>query len=321
MYSQIMKRIEESNSIAILSHVMPDGDSIGSSIALFLSLVSIEKSVDIIVDDEVPDVYKFLDSFEKIQRAGFNKDYDTVFVLDCGDIERLGKAKQYIDNTYLINIDHHPSNTKFGTVNIINSEASATAEIIYDIILNMKLSINKNVAEALYTGISTDTGHFQYCNTSSKTHRITSDLVNYGLNVTDIYRKLYQNISKEKLLLLGKALGTLKFSYNDKISYAYLTKNQVIDCNAKDSDSDGIISHIRDINNVEVAIFFREIEENKIKVGLRSKSYIDVCEIAQSFGGGGHLRASGFTVYDCLDDVIEKVLTEVIRKFQAVSEY
>lgn len=315
IYPEIIRKIKESNKIAILSHIMPDGDSLGSSLALCNALNSAGKKSRFILDDTPPLKYRFLKNYDKIERPGDYESFDIVIVIDCGDEERLGAAKKYLTDNFIINIDHHISNNGFGNLNMVDTNAAAAGEIVYQIIKIMDLTMDKEISECLYTAIVTDTGQFQYSNTTSVTHQIAGDLLNNGVNAPEMYERIYQSNSKEKLLLTKEVLNTLEFFNNDSISCISLSKKQMEAVNAKEEDSDGLINLARDIEGVETAVFLRELDENKIKVGFRSKRIVDVSKIAERFGGGGHKRASGCTVCGTLEqvksDIIEAVAKEI----------
>lgn len=314
IYPKIISKIKESNKIAIMSHIMPDGDNVGSSLALYNALKNYGKDVRLLLDDEIPKIYKFLKNSDKAERPGVNENFDVVIALDCGDEKRLGKSAIYLENNFVINIDHHIKNTEFGDLNMVDTNAAATAEIIYQIIKILGIEMDKEISECLYTAIVTDTGQFQYSNTTSVTHQIAGDLINNGVDVSDIFEKIYQNSSKEKIMLMKTALETLEFYHNDMISCISLTLKQMEEMNAKDEDTDGLINLARGIECVETAIFFKELEPGKIKVGLRSKKYADVAAVARKFGGGGHVRAAGCILESTLEEAREKVLAAVIEE-------
>jgi len=315
IYQGPVKLIKERKNIAILSHVMPDGDNIGSCLALYNALIKLGKNVVIIQDDDVPEIYKFLKSADKVVKPGGDYSIDLVIALDCGDISRLGKSAKYLENKDIINIDHHISNTKFGHHNIIDTNASATAELVYELINKLEIILDKDICECIYTGIVTDTGQFQYSNTTSVTHQIAANLINNGVEPAKVYKALYQNNSISKMKLIGKALSLMEFHYDNKIASIMLSKEDFESLGAKDEDTDGLINYARDIKGVEVALLFKETYERKIKIGFRSKDYIDVSKIAQKYGGGGHIRAAGATVDGELNDIKEKIVEDVINVF------
>lgn len=316
IYPKIISKIKESSKIAIMSHIMPDGDNVGSSLALYNALIKSGKDVRLILDDEIPKIYRFLMNSDKAERPGRYESFDVVIVLDCGDAKRLGKSILYLENNFVINIDHHISNDEFGNLNMVDANAAATAEIIYQIIKIIGIEMDKDISECLYAAIVTDTGQFQYSNTTSITHQIAGDLINNGVNVSYMFERIYQNSSKEKVMLMKSALGTLEFHHDDRVSSISLTLEQMRAINAKDEDTDGLVNLARDIECVETAIFFKELEPGKIKVGLRSKKSVDVASVAQKFDGGGHVRAAGCTVSGTINEVKEKVIAAVIEEFE-----
>ncbi len=317
IYSEIVNKIKEGNKIAIMSHIMPDGDNVGSSLALYNALKKSGKAVRFILDDDIPKVYRFLADSDKVEKPGEHQSFDVVIALDCGDAERLGRAGLYLENNFVINIDHHISNTGYGDLNLVDAKASATGEIIYELIKLLGVEMDKDMSECLYTAIVTDTGQFQYSNTTAFTHQIAGELIENGVNVSLMFEKIYQNSSKEKIMLMKTILGSLEFYHKDSISCLSLTLQQLQKSGAKEEDSEGMINLARDIEGVEVAIFLKELEPGKIKVGLRSKKAVDVAAVALQFGGGGHVRASGCTVYGTMAEAREKVLAAVIDRFES----
>lgn len=315
IYPDIISKIKESRKIAIMSHIMPDGDNVGSSLALYNALEKSGKDVAFILDDDIPKVYKFLKSSDKVQRPGKYEIFDAVISLDCGDTDRLGKSRLYLENNFIINIDHHISNNEFGNLNLVDANASATGEIIYHLIKLLGIDIDKEISECLYTAIVTDTGQFQYSNTNSLTHQIAGDLIKNGVDVTLMFERIYQNNSKEKVILMKQALNSLEFYHNDRISCLSITLEQMKEANAMDEDSDGIINLARDIECVEAAVFLKELEPGKIKVGLRSKKVVDVAAVSLQFGGGGHVHAAGCTLHGTIDEVKKVIIDAVIAQF------
>lgn len=316
IYEQIIGEINKSSKVAITSHVAPDGDNIGSSLALCLALRKLDKKVDFVLDDHIPEVYKFLTGAkEAVRPASFeNLEYDLVIALDCGDLDRLGRVKLLTEKTPLVNIDHHISNTNFGDVNLVEENASATAEIVYKLIKSMGIFIDQEIAECIYTGIVTDTGMFQYSNTSEETHSIAAELIIAGVKPSDIFNKVYQNNPKEKILLMKEALQSLEFHFNNRVTSISVSKKQMDEISRVELDTEGVVNLARDIADVEVAVFLKEKEPNVIKASLRSKNLVDVCAIAKVFGGGGHIRASGCTINGSLEQAKQLILQEVQRQ-------
>ena len=316
IYEQIIDIINKSSKIAVTSHVQPDGDNVGSSLALCLALKKQGKETTFVIDDNIPEVYRYLKGAREVERlfSFEDLDYDLVIAMDCGDLERLGKVKQLAEKTRLINIDHHISNTKFAEINLVEENASATAEITYKLIKSMGIFIDKDIAECIYTGIVTDTGMFQYSNTSEETHSIAAELIIAGVSPSDIFKKVYQNSPKEKVLLMKEALKSLEFFNDDMVTCISISKSQIDNIAKEDLDTEGIVNLARDIEGVEVAVFFKERESNIVKASLRSKSYVDVCIIAKDFGGGGHIRAAGCTISGSLEQAKQQILQAIQKQ-------
>ncbi len=315
MIDSIIRLIGESNNIVILSHVAPDGDSIGSSLALYNALNKKGKNVEVIIDDEVPYVYRFLygaDRVKKVKDSHKEGKFDLAITLDSSDIDRLGKSAKYLINGKTINIDHHISNDGYGTYNYIDAKAAATAEIVYKVIKLLNVKINKDIAECLYIGILTDTGKFQYSNTRSDTFRMAANLIDNGVSTAELFKLVYQNNTKEKIKLMGEAIGGIELYSNDKISCIVLKKEQYSRIGAIDEDTEGIIDYARDIRSVKLALLFRESSDDKVKVSFRSKDKIDVNIFASKFGGGGHKNAAGATISGNIDIIKKQILKEAI---------
>lgn len=315
IYEQVIDAINKNSNIIVTSHVNPDGDNIGAALALCQALKKLGKEAIFVLDDKVPTLYKFLKCADEVQNPDTIRDdeFTMVISVDCGDLDRLGRVKDLIKDKQLVNIDHHISNTKFGSINLVEENASATAEIIYRLIKSMGIFIDKETAECVYTGIVTDTGQFQYSNTTEETHVIAAELIIAGVKPADIFGKVYQNNPKEKVLLIKEALRSLEFYYDDTVSFISLSKAQMDDISKGELDTEGVVNLARDIASVEVAVFLKEKETNVIRASLRSKDKIDVCAIAKAFGGGGHIRASGCTIEGTMQQAKEKLLS-VIEK-------
>lgn len=313
---QIIDVIQKSSKIAITSHVNPDGDNVGASLALCLALQKLDKQVEFLLDDAIPTVYRFLKGAREVQHySSFaDLDFDLVISMDCGDLDRLGRVKELAVKTQLVNIDHHISNTRFGNINLVEENASATAEIAYKLIKSMGIFIDKDMAECIYTGIVTDTGMFQYSNTTEETHVIAAELIIAGVEPSDIFNKVYQNSPKEKVLLMKEALQSLEFYFDDKVTCVEVSRKQMDSISSEDLDTEGIVNLARDIAGVEVAVFLKEKEPNVIKASLRSKNRVDVCAIAKDFGGGGHIRASGCTIHGSLEQARKQILESIEKQ-------
>jgi len=293
--------------IIILPHILPDGDTLGSSIALKKALCLLNNDVSIILDDEIPSNLLFLADNNNIMSTklflDLNVNPDLVITIDTSDVERLGDRGKLLNlSEEILNIDHHSTNNYYGKYNIVDPDASSGGEIIYEIIKELDVEIKKDIAESLYVSLSTDTGSFKYSNTSPKTLRIAADLLEAGIDTTRIVTELYQNKPVNKIRLLSDVLSSLEIYYDGKLSIMSVPLQMFEKNNAHTSESDGIIEYGRDIDGVEVSILLKELAPNEIKVGFRSKYDFDVSLIAMEFGGGGHKKASGCTIFDTIEN-------------------
>lgn len=314
-FSALQNILIDYDSFVVTSHIIPDGDSIGSVLAMTLALRRAGKNATAVVRDEVPRKYSFLPGAGDIKRY-FKGKCDVIISLDCGDEERLGfdsKLKTYAG--VVVNIDHHKSNSLFGDINIIESQASSVGEIIYHIIKNMT-NIDLDIAQCLYTSIITDTGSIRYSNSTPSCLRILAELIEAGVKPDFMSRQIFEKRSIESVNLIKLSLGTLELFDNGRIATISITKEIMEKSGAREEDTDGIINYAREIEGVEVAVLFKEKEEQSVKVGFRSNEWVDVSKIAEEFGGGGHLRASGCTLEVPLDEARDRVLNSV-KKYLA----
>lgn len=309
--------INEYDNIFICSHVQPDGDNIGSTLALYMAIKKKKENVKVVKTDEIPSDYLFLPNIQVFKEYSLDEQVDLFISLDSSDVERLGPGKELLKKAKkIINIDHHVTNNGFGDINIVLPSASATGEIVYKFIKHMNAEIDKDIATCLYTAISTDTGRFMYSNTTYETHLIASELLKTGIDINNINIHLYQNRSMERTKLFLEAINNMDFHLDGKVGIAVVTQDMLSRNNAKLEDSEGIVSFIRDTSTIEVACLLKEISEKEIKVSLRSKQHVDVSKIALNFGGGGHIRAAGCTIYDTIDNAKKVVLDEILKCFR-----
>lgn len=314
---KISKLISSSQNIAIVSHINPDGDNLGSCSALLDILKLQNKSVYFLENDMVPKDFKFIKYTEdRIDIGELSESIDLLVVLDSSDEKRLGKKSDEIIKLAkkVINIDHHKSNTKYADVNLVIPTASSTGEVIYKLAILLGWEISKDAATSLYTAISTDTGRFQYDTVTAETHNIISHLIKLGANTQLVNTKVYQSRTFEKTSLLIKVLQSIKYYENKKIAVVVCKISDFEETNSSPSDTEGIVEFVRNTEGVELAILLKETEDN-IKLSLRSKSYIDCTEIAKQFNGGGHVRASGASLYMPLDKSISEVINKASEVF------
>jgi len=239
-----------------------------------------------------------------------NFNYQAVIIMDSPDLARIGRVNDYIKkDSVIINIDHHISNVNFGKYNWVELDYSSTGEMVYDLFKAFKVKIGMDEAVALYAAIMTDTGSFRYSNTSSKTHRVTAELIDIGVKPYEMHSRIYETSSIQDTNLLGEALQTMKITDDGKIAWLWVTKEMLKKTNASLEGTEGIINFGRSIGGVEIAVLFRETgTKDRVKVSFRSKGAADVNKLAGYFGGGGHPAASGCSVLGKIEEVEKKVL-------------
>lgn len=312
--TKVAEVLNRAKSVWIASHMVPDGDCIGSTIALALGLKSREQEVIAINGDPVPETYRFLKGSDLIKLpSSLNKIPDVVVLVDCTDLDRAGEEiKKKLETTRcIINIDHHVSNSYFGHINYVKEEASATGQLVSDLIKEMRIKITPEIATALYTAIVTDTGSFQYENTSPEAFRLAAEFLENGADHNNVRNYLWERKPLSSILLLKEVLPTLTFAEDGKVAWMFLSRKLYNQLGLVPEYCEGLINYPRAIEGVEVALFFRELEDGRVKVGLRSKNYVNVNEIACLLGGGGHQRAAGCTVEGPLEKAIQLVVLSV----------
>lgn len=287
----IKEEIKNSQNIVILTHEVPDGDAIGSSLAMYIGLKQLGKDVDVVIP-KYSNTYTFLPCTDEIKTEGRMENYDLAIALDCGDIKRLNGFANYFEYANCkIQIDHHEANTMFADYNFVNPTAPACCQILITVLKTLGIEITQNIGTCLLTGIITDTGGFKYQNVKAETFEFAAELLNKGVNVSEIYRKVLQTVPVAKFELRKIAMNRIELVENGKIAFTYITKKD--EEQTKTEDHDGIVEMGRDIEGVEVSIFLRETDENTYKISLRSNDYVNVSDICLMFSGGGHMRAAG----------------------------
>lgn len=313
---EAIRAINKYDRFLITAHVNLEGDSIGSQLATKELLDAIGKKSFIVDDDRIPEHYKFLPGADKVSNNTAKAwDFDAVIVVDCPNLKRTGKVADIISKKKvpIINIDHHISNERFGTVNWVDPAASSAGEMIFRLFKAMNIPISKGTALSLYITILTDTGSFNYDNTSRATHEIAGELLGYGLDPAIVSEKVYEQRSVDDIKLLGLVLSTLKLNKRGDVAYLEVTRKMLKSTGLDASRSEGFINYARSIENVKIAIFFKEDTKKagRISVSFRAKSGVDVNGIAAYFGGGGHVKAAGCMVKGNLAQVEKKVLARV----------
>lgn len=317
LMNDAIQMINKYNNIYICSHVQPDGDNIGSTLALAMAIKKLKKNVSIIKVDDIPSDYIFLPHIDMFEEQEYNDSVDLFISLDSSDLIRLGAGKKFaLKAKNIINIDHHITNENFGDINIVSPSSGSTGEIIYRFIKDMKVDIDKDMATCLYTAISTDTGRFMYSNTTYETHLIASELLKIGIDINNININLYQSRTIERTRLFLEALNNLELISENRIALVAVTQDMLQNCNAKMEDTEGIVSFIRNIDSIEVACMLKEMSKEEVKVSLRSKKHVDVSKISIKFGGGGHAKAAGCTLYENIETAKDMLLNEISLSFR-----
>ena len=315
---QIIQHIKDGQHILIVSHAEPDGDSVGSLVALGLALAKLDKKITMHTPSPIPAVYRFLPGTGQIVHQIQNADiYDLALVLDCGDLTRIGETSAEIGRIpILINIDHHVSNTGFGHIQYIDTDACATAEIVYRLINALEIPFDKAIATSIYTGILTDTGSFRFSNTNQAAFAISKAMTDAGVEPHNVAQRVFGTYSLGRIKLLNMALNSIEISENGKLSMMTVTRSMLNTTGTNTEDLDGMINYARRIEDVKVAALIHEIKNgagkftnmNRYHVSLRSDSSVDVAKIAGKFGGGGHASAAGFQIESTLVALKSKII-------------
>jgi len=313
-FEQIGQALRENQRFAVLGHVRPDGDALGSQLALGLSLKKLGKDVRIWNEEGMLEKYSFLPNASLLTKSPTEpEDVDVAIALDTAIQNRLGTAFPAVLSAKLwINIDHHPSNPGYGDLVYIDPKSPATGQILFELIKSEKLPLDSAIAENLYVAISTDTGSFQYPNTTARTFEIAGELVRAGVDVGRISQLTYENYPRRRVELLRDLLGTMRFDANNRVASFSLSLATAKKLGVLPEDNEGLIDHLRAIHGVVVAVFFEELADGKVRVSMRSKSdKVNVCAVCEKFGGGGHVLAAGARVRGSLAEVEKKILEEV----------
>ena len=308
MLNQVLEEINRRKRVVLTSHARPDGDAVGSTLACSEILRCMGKQADIVLRDGVPRVYQQLPFAERVIHANsVNGGYDAAIVLECDSIQRT--RLDGLENHFLINIDHHRSGRNFGHVNWIDPKAVATAELIYRLAKAAGVRISPEIATCLYTAVLTDTGAFMFDGTSEHTFELARELVLAGADPVVCAQHIYFGHSTAKLRLLGAALSALQ--REGALAWIWVTQEQMARVGAKEEDCEGLVNYALSIGDVEIAVFFRELPDQRFRVSLRSKGKLDVAGIAEQFGGGGHTCASGCSVDGPLHAAVETILGKI----------
>jgi phosphoesterase RecJ-like protein len=315
-FDRIIEAVQSARRILISSHMDPDGDSIGSQLALGDWLKYLGKEFRIINQGKIPKKYFFLDVKRAIEDmdeiTDLTWDVDLYFILECSNLERIGKVKELItERAMIINIDHHADNSNFGRLNYIDAKASALGEIIYRLLTHAGYKLNKDVATQLYAAILSDTGRFSFSNTTAQTLRICSELVSFGANPKEINNQIYYSNSESALRLLGFSLQNLETYEKGKISFMVIDQTTLKDFGVSSQDLEGFVDYSLFLKGAEVGVLFKQKSKDLTKVSLRSQDSFDVSSLARLFGGGGHRNAAGCSINQDLNSCKKLILKKI----------
>ncbi|HEY6045160.1 MAG TPA: bifunctional oligoribonuclease/PAP phosphatase NrnA [Pyrinomonadaceae bacterium] len=307
MLSQVVELIENKDRFAITSHVRPDGDSLGSSIGLYWLLRALDKDVEVIMRDPAPHSYQKLPGADAIRvTPSVDRPYDAVFVIECSDIDRPGLID--LEKQLVVNIDHHSTSELFGTINWIDSTASAVGEMIYNLCKATGVRVTREIAECVYTALLTDTGSFHYSNTTERTFKIASELVRTGVRPAKTAEAIFGNYQWPKIELLSHVLSTAKRDDTGRVAWMSQSLAMQQQAQASEEDADGFVNYPLTVGEVEAVALFKECSPGIYRTSLRSKGDVNVAKIAEQFGGGGHRNAAGCTLKGSLEELERQVV-------------
>ena len=290
----------------------PDGDGIGSGLALYWVLRSLGKEAEVVLKDRVPPAYRVLPGSELVFiEPDLSKDYDAVFLMECSDADRPGLPS--LRNQVVVNIDHHSTTDSFGDINWIDPTAGAVGEMIYNLCKALGVEVSKEIAECIYTALLTDTGSFHFSNTTERSLKIASELVRRGVEPARISQALFYSHPFSKIKLLGRVLSTIERDGSGKIAWVIVDHEMMYEAEASEEDADGIVNYALSIDEVEAVAFFKELSPGTYRISLRSKGKNNVARVAELFGGGGHRNAAGCRI----SGEFEAVKKQIIEGLQA----
>jgi phosphoesterase RecJ-like protein len=306
MLERVLQEIRARQRFVVTSHARPDGDGIGSALACAQILTLMGKHAQVVMHDGVPRIYQSLPFADRVLQADSVPESDAVIVLECDSTRRT--ALRGLEESFLINIDHHASGRSFAHVNWIDSSAMATAELIFRLARRACVPLDRDIATCLYTALMTDTGSFMFEGTNEHTFALARELVLAGADAAQCARHIYFGHSTAKLRLLGAALSNLH--REGPLAWIWVTQDQITRFEAREEDCEGLVNYALSIDDVQVAIFFRELSDGRFRVSLRSKGEVNVSTVAESFGGGGHICASGCSV----DGPLAMAVTRIVER-------
>jgi phosphoesterase RecJ-like protein len=313
---EVVGELQSATKLLVTTHENPDGDALGSLLAFNEMMGALGKDSVMFMSETnfpLPHEYQNLPIDAVRYEPPEDMDERIAVFLDCGNIDRMPVDFLQREGQHIVNIDHHHDNTRFGTVNLVVAGASCTAEILWELAGELGVTITPSMAEALYVALVTDTGRFMYDNTTARSHVMAAELIDAGVDVAAVYRQLYQDLPFPRVQLLARALAHVARYDDGRLTVAHLTRGDFGETGAIESDSEGIVDHLRSVEGTAVAVLVRELlDRDGRKVSLRAQDgRVDVSVIARSLGGGGHRQAAGATTELPLDQLIDQIRTQV----------
>jgi phosphoesterase RecJ-like protein len=307
MLGQVVQLIEQKQRFMITSHIRPDGDGLGSGLALYWMLRSLGKDADVVLHDRVPPAYHILPGSESVLvQTDVETAYDAAFIIECSDVDRPGLPS--LHRQFVVNIDHHSTTLPFGDINWIDPTAAAVGEMIYNLCKALGVEVSKEIADCIYTALLTDTGSFHFSNTTERTLKIASELVRCGVEPAKISQALFYSYPFSKVKLLGLVLSGMERDESGRIGWVTMDRGMMFEAGACEEDADGIVNHALSVGEVEAVAFFKELDDGVWRISLRSKGRTNVAKVAEQFGGGGHKNAAGCRVEGDLEGVKRRVI-------------
>jgi bifunctional oligoribonuclease and PAP phosphatase NrnA len=308
-----LRFIRENDRFLVVSHVSPDGDAVGSTLAVGLMLGILGKTFTMANADPLPRKFAYLSGYDEVRlpddRSAEEANYECVIAVDCADYERIGAAARWFSpDKRILNIDHHPTNDGYGEVRLIRPDAASTTELLHELIDAIGIAWSKPLAECIYTGLLTDTGGFRYSNTSPRVMQIASRMLSFGVSGYQLAEWLLEIMPYSQMQLLRRALATLAFAADRQICWMTLTMGDLAEAEANQEDSGGLVNYARNIEGVRVGLLFKESAPDEIKVSFRSDGSVDVADFAHSLGGGGHVRAAGCTLRMPMEEAVGHIV-------------
>ncbi|NTV53666.1 MAG: bifunctional oligoribonuclease/PAP phosphatase NrnA [Candidatus Firestonebacteria bacterium] len=312
-FERTLDVIDRAQTFFLTTHLNPDGDGLGCESALSLALTCLGKTVTVVNAHPVPAVYHFLPNQETfLTQAPPGVIYDVAIMLECPDEQRSGGVLPIPGGAReIINLDHHVFNTRYGTVNLIDPTAAAAGEQVWDLLMALDCPVDKAMAIGIYTAIATDTGQFKYPSVTPRTHRVVAQLLELGLEVGFMNEQIYERVPRAAMRLLGMALEKVAYNAAGTVGWFAVTQDMLRAAGAAENQTENFINYVRSVEGVQVAIFFQEMSDGRVKVSFRSRGRVDVSALAYALGGGGHKRAAGVTLTQSLAEAQARVLAAV----------